>query len=200
MHQTFIEATERSPQKAEGTKLLRRAAAVIVAFGICAYLVAVILGRIAQRLGTADVSVVVVGAGIVTVILRPELLDRLTHLKVGGLELDWLQKLQADQQKQREELDDVRFVLTLLLQQSELAHLRNLDRGATHYRGNEAVCTELRKLRTLGLIRTLKDHTIGEIANKRDFDLKDIVELTERGKHYLERLGDYGEQLIAQGP
>jgi hypothetical protein len=84
-------------------------------------------------------------------LLRPELLGRISHLKLRELELDWLQKLEEGQRKQGDELDDVRFVLTLLLQQSELEHLRNLEKGNTLYQGNEAICNELRKLRTLGL-------------------------------------------------
>ena len=180
----------------EGTYVLRRTVAVVVLLAMSTYIVAVVLGRIPaqQKLGVADISVVVVASGVVSILLRPELLDRLTHLKFGGLELDWLQKLQDDQQKQRDELDDVRFVLALLLQQSELKHLINLERGTTQYQGNEAVCAELRKLRTLGLIRNRKDHTIGEISGKHNFDLKDIVELTERGRHYLERLGEYNQK------
>jgi hypothetical protein len=110
------------------------------------------------------------------------------------LELDWLQKIEADQKKQRVELDDVRFVLTLLLQQNELEHLKKLESGKTQYQGNEAVCSELRKLRTLGLIRNQKDHAMSETAAKRSFDLKDIVELTDRGRQYLERFGEYQEK------
>lgn len=189
----------RQPERGkmfEGTYVLRRTVAVVVLLAMSTYIVAVVLGRIPaqQKLGGADISVIVVAAGVVSILMRPELLDRLTHLKFGGLELDWLQKLQDDQQKQRDELDDVRFVLALLLQQSELKHLINLERGTTEYQGNEAVCAELRKLRTLGLIRNRKDHTIGEISGKHNFDLKDIVELTERGRHYLERLGEYNQK------
>lgn len=191
--------TPRQPDRGkmfEGTYVIRRTVAVVVLLAMGIYIVAVVLGRIPvqQKLGGADISLVVVAAGVASILLRPELLNRLTHLKVGGLELDWLQKLQDDQQKQRDELDDVRFVLTLLLQQSELNHLLNLERGTTQYQGSEAVCAELRKLRTLGLIRNLKDHTIGEISGKHNFDLKEVVELTERGKHYLKRLGEYNEK------
>jgi hypothetical protein len=189
--------TQPKPEKmVDATDVLRRTVAVVVVLATCTYIIAVLLGWIPaqQKLGAADISVIVVAAGVVSILLRPQLLDRLTHLKFGGLELDWLQKLQEDQQKQRDELDDVRFVLTLLLQPSELEHLRNLERGTTQYQGNEAVGAELRKLRTLGLIRNRKGHTIGEISSKRTLDLKDFVELTERGKHYLERLGEYLEK------
>lgn len=158
-----------------------------------AYIIALVLGRIPaqQKLGGADVGMVVMGALLVAVLLRPELLEELTHLKLGGVEFE-LRKLQEDQQIQRDELDDVRFVLTLLLQRSEQQHLRNLEKGATqNYEGNDQLRAELRKLRTLGLIQNYKDRTIGEITDKRKVDLKDIVGLTERGRHYLERLGEY---------
>jgi hypothetical protein len=127
------------------------------------------------------------------VLLRPEFLNRLTHLKVGNVELE-LEKLQQDQQLQRHELDDVRFVLTLLLQQSEVQHLKNLKNNETQgYEGNKNVCNELRKLRTLGLIQNCKDRTIGELEDKLKFDLNDFVQLTALGRHYLERLGEYKE-------
>ncbi len=189
--------TQLKPKKMfDGTYLIRRIVAVVVIVTICVYIFAVVLGRIPvqQKLGVADIGVIILAAGVASILLRPELLDRISHFKFGELELDWLQKIEADQRKQRDELDDVRFVLTLLLQQNELEHLRNLENGKTQYQGNEAVCAELRKLRTLGLIRNRKDRAIGETAAKRTFDLKDIVELTDRGRQYLERLGEYQEK------
>jgi hypothetical protein len=35
---------------------------------------------------------------------------------------------------------------------------------------------------------------MSETAAKRSFDLKDIVELTDRGRQYLERFGEYQEK------
>ena len=176
--------------------LIRCTVAVVIVVGVCVYIFAVVLGRIPekQRLGVAEIGVIILAAGVAGILLRPELLDRISHFKFGELELEWKQKIEADQRKQRDELDAVRFVLTLLLQDSELEHLRNLEKGKTQYQGNEAVCAELRKLRTLGLIRNRRDHVMGETAARRNFDLKDIVELTERGREYLERLGEYGER------
>jgi len=112
-------------------------------------------------------------------------------MKVGNVELELLQ-LQQDQQMQRHELDDVRFVLTLLLQDNELRHLRNLEKGsARDYVGSHGIWTELRKLRTLGLIRNLPERHIRELEDKVKADLATLVELTKRGQHYLERLGEY---------
>jgi hypothetical protein len=189
--------TQTKPEKVVGGRhVIRWMVAVVVVLAMCSYIVGVILGRIQkdQRLGVADIGVVVLAVGVASILVRPELLGRISHLKLGELELDWLQKLEDDQKKQRDELDDVRFILTLLLQQNELEHLKNLEEGHTQYQGNEALCGELRKLRTLGLIRNQKGHVMGETAINRKFDLKDIVELTERGRQYLERLGDYNEK------
>jgi hypothetical protein len=189
--------TLTKPEKATGGRhVIRLIGAVVVVLATCSYIVGVILGLIPekQKLGVADIGVVVLAVGVASILLRPELLGRISHLKLGELELDWLQKLEDDQKKQRDELDDVRFILTLLLQQNELEHLKNLDEGKTQYQGNEVLCGELRKLRTLGLIRNQKGHAMGETAINRKFDLKDIVELTERGRQYLERLGEYDEK------
>jgi hypothetical protein len=192
---------EKQPQVkperiADSGHAIRRLVAVVVVLATCTYIVAVVLGRIPsqQKLGVADIAVVLLAAGVASIMLKPELLDRISHLKLGELELDWLQKLEEGQRKQGNELDDVRFVLTLLLQQNELEHLRNLEKGNTEYEGNEALCAELRKLRTLGLIRNRKGHVMGETSIKHKFDLNDIVELTERGRQYLERLGEYDEK------
>ena len=136
---------------------------------------------------------IVVAVFVAGVLLQPEFLSRLTHLKVGNVELE-LEKLQQDQQLQRRELDDVRFVLTLLLQQAEVQHLKNLENKKPQvYEGNNNVRSELRKLRTLGLIQNRKDRTIGELTDRFKFDLNDYVQLTARGRHYLERQGEYKE-------
>jgi hypothetical protein len=190
--------TQLKPEKMfSGRPVISRIVAVVVVVAMFVYIVAIVLGRIPaqQKLGVADIAVVILAIAIAIVLVRPKLLDGISHFKFGELELDWLQKLEENQRKQGDELDDVRFVLTLVLRESERAHLKNLESGnPPPYRGNEAVCAELRKLRTLGLIRNRKDRTIAETADKPNFDLKDVVELTGRGREYLERLGEYDEK------
>ena len=166
---------------------------VMVAASI--YVVGIVLGKFQERqkLSASDVGTIVIAVFVAGVLLRPEFLNRLTHLKVGNVELE-LEKLQQDQQLQRHELDDVRFVLTLLLKQSEVQHLKNLENHDTQgYEGNKNLQNELRNLRTLGLIQSRKDRTISELKDKFRFDLNDFVQLTARGTHYLDRLGEYKE-------
>ena len=174
---------------------IRVLCALIVMLAVCVYIVFVVLGKFQERqkLTASDVGMIVVAVFVAGVLLQPEFLSRLTHLKVGNVELE-LEKLQQDQQLQRRELDDVRFVLTLLLQQAEVQHLKNLENKKPQvYEGNNNVRSELRKLRTLGLIQNRKDRTIGELTDRFKFDLNDYVQLTARGRHYLERLGEYKE-------
>jgi|SRR5258707_238611 hypothetical protein len=182
-------------EKSQYRYMIRCAVAVIVLATVCSYIAGIVLGKISaeRKLGGAEVLLVFVSGLVVTVLLRPELLERLTHVKIGSVEVE-LRKLQEDQQVQRNELDDLRFVLTLLLQHSEKEHLRKLNEGETQdYVGRPELRTELRKLRTLGLIRSCEGRRIHEIADKRKVDLKDFVKLTERGRHYLERIGEYTE-------
>jgi hypothetical protein len=170
--------------------VLRWAIASILLLALCIYVVCILSGKIEgpHKLGGADVGITLVVVLTVAVLLQPGLLNRLTDLKFGGFELK-LRELEADQQLQRGELDGIRFVLTLLLQKREQDHLRNLEEGKTKtqdYHGNAALCSELRNLRTLGLIKNLSGRTIGELEKKQTFDLMNFVELTDRGREYLE--------------
>ena len=79
--------TQAEPHdKLEGRFILRCSAAVVVVLTICTYIIAIVLGRIPmqQKLGGAEISLVVVAAAVVSILLQPELLHRLTHLKFGG--------------------------------------------------------------------------------------------------------------------
>lgn len=168
--------------------VIRWAIASILLLALCIYVVCILLGKIEDphKLGGADVGIILVVVLAVTVLLQPGLLNRLTDLKFGGFELT-LRELQAGQQLQRGELDGIRFVLTLLLHEREQDHLTYLKQGKTqNYHGSRTLCSELRNLRTLGLIKNLAGHTIGELENKQTFDLKNFVELTDRGREYLE--------------
>jgi hypothetical protein len=177
----------------EGRPTMRYTIAIAIVLAVSGYTIGIVTGKIPQlqKLGVADVGVILVSTLTIVFLLRPEFLDRLTHLRVGSVEFE-LQKLQSDQQAQRNELDDVRFVLTLLLQEREVQHLRALAEGSTQgYVGNHDVRSDLRKLRTLGLIRNCKDRRIAELGDNCKLDLKTVVELTERGQQYLKRLGEY---------
>jgi hypothetical protein len=166
------------------------------------YSLGIIAGKVPpqRKLVGADVAILLVGVLIAAVLLQPEILDRLTHFKLGSLEFE-LQRLQNNQKSQQNELDDVRFALTLLLQDRERGHLVNLKSGDTRdYVGNHDLRTELRRLRTLGFIASLPDRAISEIKDGQKIDLAGFVTLTERGKEYLAKLGDSDPDSLVSHP
>ena len=174
---------------------MRYVIAVGVLVFIAFYSVGIVAGKIPpqRKLVGADVAILLVGVLIAAVLLQPEILDRLTHFKLGSLEFE-LQQLQKNQKTQENELNDVRFALTLLLQDRERGHLANLKTGATqNYIGNHDLRSELRRLRTLGLLANIGDRKVAEIKDGQKIDLANFVQLTERGRQYLDKLGE-GDQ------
>jgi hypothetical protein len=184
------ETQTNSDGKRHRTRITRTIVAIAVLLMVSIYVVCIVVGGIPadQRLSAADVWLAVAAVLGASLLLRPELLDRLTHLKFGSFEAD-LRDLAKGQKVQQQELDDIRLVLTLLVQKAERNHLENLERSdSISYEGNHQVRSELRRLRTLGLIRNRKDRTIAELKDGTKRDLKEIVELTDRGRYYLERV------------
>lgn len=102
--------------------------------------------------------------------------------------------------------EDFALMLPLLLPIAEQNHLRNLASGQTReYSGGHVVRTELRRLRSLGLVRMHRDRTVGQMQDGRRFDLADFIELTELGRHWLRRLqeievGEAPEDVVRGGP
>jgi hypothetical protein len=170
----------------------------LVTLSVAVYLAAVITGRLpaAQKLGVSDLAVVVIGGLVLGILWQPQLLDRVSHLKVGSVLEFQLEQLERHQQTQKQELDDLRFALTLLLTADELRHLRNLEKGVTTgYSGTPAVRYELRRLRAIGLIESKR--YIHDLRDSDDFDLSDFVELTDRGRYYLHRIRQEGGPVRA---
>ena len=66
------------------TSVIRPLLAVAVVLAVFIYILAVVLSRIPvqQKLGVADIAIVVLATGIALVLLRPELSDRISHFKL----------------------------------------------------------------------------------------------------------------------
>lgn len=171
----------------------RRIIATGLVLLVTVYLLTVLIKPIPkdQRLDVAEFGLILMTGLIVSLLVQPDLLSKVRNFKLLGLEVE-LERLREDQQKQKDELDDVRMVLTLLLQKHEVNHLRNLAREETGaYRGSGSLRAELRKLRDLRLIRNRENRNIGELRDGRTLDLRDVVVLTPLGQKFLERLDGY---------
>jgi hypothetical protein len=167
--------------------LARLITGTALGLALVAYVAAVVAGRIppGQRVSIADLAVIVVGTAMVVLLLRPQLLDIVQLFEVGNVRFQ-LRDLRKQQQTQMQELDDIRFLLRLLVTDNERKHLKNLDAGTTSsYRNSVGLPAELRRLRGVDLIRSKRG--VWEIPNEGTFDLSDFVELTDRGRDYLSR-------------
>jgi hypothetical protein len=79
--------------------------------------------------------------------------------------------------------------LPILLPEAERIHLANLASANTkQYKGSHEVRTELRRLRSLKLVKMRSDKPIGDIGDGKMVDLADYVSLTELGQHWVDRI------------
>lgn len=157
---------------------------------VLAYSVGVISGLIidARKIDATHFTLIVVAAVVATIILRPDLIERLKKFKFMALELE-LEQVKQKQTVQQELIQDIRTLLPLLITDPEKKHLYNLDtRKTQNYRGSHTMRTELRRLRAIGLIRMVDGRHVGDIKTDLVVDLADYVELTPAGQTWVERL------------
>jgi hypothetical protein len=116
----------------------------------------------------------------------------LRHIKtfsMGQLKFELIEKLRERQDKQEERLADIALILPLLLPDREVKHVRNLWSHTTAgYKGSHALRTELRRLRSIGLLTMKDNRTVAEMKDGADFDLANYVGLTELGRRWAIRI------------
>lgn len=182
-----IEKDKRSDAKMRA--LWRFAFGALAGLSLIAYIAAIIAGKIplSHQISIADliaIAIVVIAIGI---LIQPEALSNIQEFGIGGVSVKMktqLQNLKNTQENQKKELEDLRFTLDMLVTNSERKHLENLLAGSTsNYNRNEWLQAELRRLRTIGLIKSKR--FIFEMPD--EFDLSEWVELTDRGYDYLRR-------------
>jgi len=161
--------------------------ALIIVVTVVLYVVESLRGRI-QRIDTASVLLIVVSGIAVALLVAPGLMDRLSRIEVSGVKLEILKR---EQLRQRSELDEFSLIFPILLPETERKHLMNLAHGRTaDYKGNHAMRTELRRRRSIGLIRMLPGQEVGFMKDGMAVDLAKYVELTTLGQRWVQRIED----------
>lgn len=83
---------------------------------------------------------------------------------------------------------EIDLMLPLVLPEPQRKHLVNLaERNTKGYTGRDSLRSELRHLRSMGLLQKLPGRNIGDIKSGMACDLADYVELTDLGKRWAER-------------
>jgi Predicted nucleotide-binding protein containing TIR -like domain len=88
---------------------------------------------------------------------------------------------------------DLWLLLPVLIPEPEQKHLLNIADGKTKgYKGRGTLRSELRHLRSMGLIKNHTDRSIGELKSEGVYDLADIIELTDLGRQWAATLRSRG--------
>ncbi|HEX4605068.1 MAG TPA: hypothetical protein VH724_13800 [Candidatus Angelobacter sp.] len=167
-----------------------------VLFLVALYTAAVLAGlKPERRIDGATLGIIGIGVLIATVLFRPDIFDRVTHIEMSGWKVD----IEKKQQQQDKQLQDIELVLAILLTDSEQKHLLNLDSNNTAgYEGSHDVRTELRRLADMNLIKRRTNREIGGIQDKLKVDLADFVKLTETGHRLAERIRQINAERDAE--
>jgi hypothetical protein len=182
-------------EKARGFAI-RLALATVTALLAVAYTVGIVSGLISEhrRIDFVSLAAISVAVVVVTLLLRPEVFERLKILEMSGFKLEMLEKVREKQVKQESELEDIRLILPVLLPDKERKHMLNLAAGKTRsYKGNHDVRTELRRLRSIKLIEMRKDREVNQMQDNLAFDLADYARLTPLGDRWVKRIRELYE-------
>jgi CAP12/Pycsar effector protein, TIR domain len=88
---------------------------------------------------------------------------------------------------------DLGLLLPVLIPEPEQKHLLSIADGKTKgYKGGGSLRSELRHLRSIGLIRKHADRHIAELKSDGVYDLADIIELTDLGRQWVAKLRGNG--------
>lgn len=176
-------------QEALNSQVAIIATVVITLFGLV-YLTLAISGVLgANKLGTTEV---IIFAALL--FFNSVLIGKLDSLSISGRGIDFkVREVEKEQNRQRDEIRSIQFLLRYFVTQSELNRLQELSDGNSPYRLNnhyekEGLHTELRRLRSLDLIRMVSGRTIGgdkDGIHEGEGDLINYVRITDRGREYL---------------
>jgi hypothetical protein len=126
--------------------------------------------------------------GLLTIAALPWLASLLQSAELpGGWKLEF-RKLESEQQKQRADLEVLRFLISGFVTDAELIHLQKLAGHAPFpfVRGTETpyFLNELRRLRSLGLIEGAPGKGV-RMLEREGGDVASYFSVTPRGQEYL---------------
>jgi hypothetical protein len=171
--------------------------ATLILLLVLGYTIALVAGAIksTDKIDAVDLGLIALGALLIVALINPQVLQRIRIFELGSLKFE-LQEVRIEQDVQKDALDGIRTVLSILLPKTEQAHLFYLlNNKAANYKGGYAMRTELRHLRSLSLIEMCRDedgryHIIEEMRSNMHFDLSDYVTLTDLGKKSAKWISD----------
>jgi len=163
---------------------------VLTLLGI-AYLIAIPFDLLKRKFEPVDLAVLVA-----LLLFNSGFLQRLGRLVIGGkgVELE-LKEVKIEQEKQRIEIDTLRFLIASYVTEKELVHLIKLaGREPFPYTKNASFESELRRLRSLDFIRNFPGKTVTDMPSVGE--LTDHFEITDKGSEYVRLRHDLAVEEI----
>ena len=173
-----------------------RIAGIVILVAVLGYTVALLAGLPKERrLDATALGVIGIGSLVASLLFRPDIVDRVTRLEIAG----WKVEIEKKEQKQDKQLFDIELILAILLPETERRHLMNLaGKRTTEYMGSHEMRSELRRLRSIGLIETKPGHTVGSMGDKTKLDLSEYVQLTDLGRRLVQNISDIEAQTASE--
>ena len=111
------------PNKKAGLTFLRVTACAVLALLLIGYALGIFTGFIPEdrKVATGDIAFTFILLLVLTFLIRPDVLDKLTLLQVGNVKLQ-LKEVQKD-------LAEIQFVLSMLVTDNEIRHWTIFPRG-----------------------------------------------------------------------
>lgn len=168
---------------------------------VASYILLIVTGYIPSqhRIDGPALAFIALAVFCVFLLMNPVVFERLKVFEVSGFKLEMLEMVKEKQIEHESKLDDISLILPLLLPQKEQRHLLNLAaQRTTRYIGNHSLRSELRRLRSVGLIESRPDLHISNIEDGKHIDLAKYVALKPLGELWVGRIrevvGDQDEK------
>jgi len=173
-------------------RALVRVFAAGVGFAGIGYVICIVAGVVPEANRPDGAAMTALGfALLISIVLwKPKFLGQFRIVEAAGVKFELLE-IKERQALQTEQLQQLALLLPLVLPPTERTHLKNLEGGYTQgYEGNTWLQSELRRLRSIGLITSIPGQPIGNLGDGATFDLAEYVTLTHLGHQWLKRIKD----------
>ena len=149
------------------------------------------LGLLAAHLALPSIRLDAAALALLAIAVLPWISSLIESAEFPGGWKVKFREVEEEQNRQRGEIDTLKFLIKHFLTDDELVHLDKLAAGAPFpFRPSQFFEAELRHLRSLRLIESLPNRGIRSLFAAKD-DVKMHFRITERGREYLTlRKGD----------
>jgi hypothetical protein len=171
--------------------IFRWCIAILIIGMAISYTIATVLGFVAneRRIDLTNLAVIAFAIIVALLLIYPDFLGRLKIFQVSSFKIEMLEQVKEKQVEQEARLKDIALILPLLLPKAQQLHLLNIANGLTSdYVGSHSTRSELRNLRSAGLIESQPNTHIAQLKDDTKLDIAMLVQLTPLGNRWVDRI------------